>query len=258
MIEHSLQERHIGFETGPKGIRTGLPTLVMVHGAGGRAAVWSNQLRALEDLVNPLALDLPGHGESAGPGMASIEAYAAWLGGLLSDLFTESVFLMGHSMGGAVAQRLAADLPDRLRGLILVGTGPRLMVAPAFLEGLQGAFETTVDQLIGYAYAPDADPLLISQGATLMKAPGQKTVCDDFAACNAFAMGTDTARIRTPCLILCGEKDRLTPPSLSEKLLAAIQGSRFAKIPDGGHMVMIENPKGLNGCVRDFLLGQGV
>ena len=74
-------------------------------------------------------------------------------------------------------------------------------------------------------------------------------------ACNQFDMRDRIAQIALPTLILCGEKDQLTPCALSDKLKKSIEGSRFEIIPSAGHMVMIETPKAFNQCVLDFILG---
>jgi len=161
---------------------------------------------------------------------------------------------MGHSMGGAIVQRAALLEPDLIRGIILVGTGPQLQVAPMFLEGLQNNFEETVDTVIGFAYAPDADSLLIKEGAKLMKEAGSSQVYGDFSACNRFDVRNEVGAIKLPCLILCGDEDKLTPPSLSKKLNESIEGSRLEIVPAAGHMVMIENHKVFNDCVLDFIL----
>ena len=157
-------------------------------------------------------------------------------------------------MGGAIVQKAALLEPDLIKGVILVGTGPRLQVAPMFLEGLRKNFEETVDTLIGFAYASGADSLLIKEGAKLMKEAGSSVVYGDFSACNRFDVRNEVGGIKLPCLILCGDEDKLTPPSLSKKLHEAIDGSRLRILPAAGHMVMIENHRAFNDYVLDFIL----
>jgi pimeloyl-ACP methyl ester carboxylesterase len=223
-----------------------LPTMIMVHGAGGRSEVWSSQVSGLSGIVRAVALDLPGHGESKGPVMESIEAYSDWLAGVIEKTAERPVFLMGHSMGGAIAQITAIRRPELLSGIILAATGPRLKVAPQFLQGLRDDFDATVDRFLGYAYGPGAGDALIREGIRIMKEAGQECVYKDLFACNSFDSTKGLSTIKMPCLVACGENDLLTPPALSAKLHEAITGSTLKILPGAGHTLMIENPRAFN------------
>ena len=165
MVLNKLKDMDIGFEAGSQDFTEKRPTLVMIHGAGVRSRIWKNQVRPLNDFMNTLALDLPGHGNTSGQGKSLVGEYAQWLGSILEVLFNEPVFLMGHSMGGAIMQDMALSHSDLLKGLILVGTGPVLRVAPKFLEGFLTKFEETVDIVVSYGYAFGTDPSLIIEGS---------------------------------------------------------------------------------------------
>jgi pimeloyl-ACP methyl ester carboxylesterase len=254
MILQALEKAGIGFEAGFKEFNENRPTLVMIHGAGGRAQVWRNQVHPLKSSLNTLAIDLPGRGKTAGNVRDTIDAYAQWLVEIIEAFFPEPPFLMGHSMGGAIVQMAAFESPSLMKGIILAGTGSRLGVAPAFLDGLLSNFDNIIDTIMGYAYAPEVDHRLVTEGAALMRESGSTVVHGDFMACNQFDMRDRISKITLPTLILCGEKDQLTPPALSEKLSGAIEGSRYEIVPSAGHMVMIENPKAFNKTVLDFIL----
>lgn len=261
---NKLRDMGIGFRPDSVAVAADRPTLVMIHGAGGCSQIWENQTRVsktpsarLGNSVNSLALDLPGHGDSRGEAKADIDAYAAWLGDVLRAVCDEPLFLMGHSMGGAIVQKVALSDPDLIQGIILVATGPRLQVAPMFLEGLQTRFDTILDSIMGFAYAANADTRLIREGVKLMKEAGRDVVYGDFCACDRFDMRDRIGDINLPCLILCGSEDKLTPPSLCRKLHESIRGSRMEIIPDAGHMVMIEQYQAVNDHVLDFILSIG-
>lgn len=249
----TLAEIGDSYSAGKGGFVEGRPTLVMIHGAGGNAQVWKNQLLFLDNVMNVLALDLPGYGKTKGDGYSQISGYSRWLMDILKNVFHHPIFLMGHSMGGAIVQELAIAFPHILEGIILVGTGARLKVAPMFLEGLSKNFEGTVDTFISYAYAPKTDRSIIEEGARLMKAAGSTVVHRSFLACDRFDRRQETAQIRVPCQVLCGSEDKLTPPKLSEALHEGIVGSRLRLISNAGHMVMIERHKEFNEAVQEFI-----
>ncbi|VBB43239.1 Hydrolase, alpha/beta domain protein [uncultured Desulfatiglans sp.] len=250
-----LTRAGVGFEAGSNRFFPDRPTLLMVHGAGGRGARWLNQTGPLGRTLNTVAVDLPGHGGTAGPAPSEIADYAAWLEGVVAPAFESGVVLMGHSMGGAVALEAALRGAMNIQALILVGTGARLHVAPDFLKGLRERFEETVEAIVGYAYAPGAPEELLKEGARMMKDSGMSVVSGDFEACSRFDCRESAGRIACPALVLCGEADRLTPPKLSEELGRLLQRASVQFIPRAGHMVMFESPTILNRAVQAFIEG---
>ena len=252
-LHKKLEDLKIGYLMGDEGLKQGRPTLVMVHGAGGRAQIWQNQIFLLDKRINALALDLPGHGHTAGNGRSHIFEYAQWLVDIVEKIFDYPIFLMGHSMGGAIVQEVAVTSPHCLEGLILVGTGARLKVAPMFLDGLLNNFEQTLEAVMGFAYAPETPRSLIEQGKEIMISAGSNVVYNDFLACDRFDSRQALAQIHKPCLVLCGDKDKLAPLKLSQALIEGIEGSTLKIIPDAGHMVMIERYVETNEAVQDFV-----
>jgi len=254
MLLKKLKNMEIGFETGQENFKEKRPTLVMLHGAGGCSRIWENQVRTLNNFMNTLALDLPGHGETAGQSTSRIAEYSRWLGRVLGMLFDEPIVLMGHSLGGAIVQDVALLYPDLLRGLILVGTGPILRVSPGFLQGFSNKFEETIDMVMHYGYAPGADASWIRESAALMKEAGAEVVTNDFVACDGFDRRKDLGKIDLPCLVVCGAEDKLTPPALSETLAKSIKKSTLEILQSAGHHVMIERQEEFNRCVKNFVL----
>ncbi len=250
-----LEDLKIGYLMGDEGLKEGRPTLVMVHGAGGRAQVWQKQIVLLDKTMNVLALDLPGHGNTVGDGRSHITDYAQWLLDVIKAIFDHPIFLMGHSMGGAIVQEVAITSPHILEGILLVGTGARLKVAPMFLDGLLKNFDEILETLISYAYGPGTNKAIIEEGLRMMKASGSRIVYNDFLACDGFDSRQELAQIHSPCLVLCGSEDKLAPPKLSEALKEGIEGSVLKFVPNAGHTVMIERYKDVNQAVQNFISG---
>ncbi|RLB42344.1 MAG: alpha/beta hydrolase [Deltaproteobacteria bacterium] len=248
-----LAEQGVGYRAWPDKLDPAKITIVMIHGAGGRAEIWNAQIRPLGKEFNAVAIDLPGHGNTPKGTYTDISDYARWLGEIIESCCEGPVVLMGHSMGGAICQALAIERAVLLRGMVLVSTGARLKVAPAILDGLKEDFDKTVELIIKYAYSASAPPVMLSQGADLMKESGPEVLYSDFAACNRFDLRSKISEITVPTYIVCGEDDKLTPPSLSQKLAKEIKSSKLSIIPNAGHMVMIEAWKAFNSAVSEFI-----
>ena len=227
------------FYTRRAALTPGAPQLILVHGAGGNHQHWGAAIRNLRS-ANVLALDLPGHGRSSGTGHQTIGDYAAFVVGFMDALGLKRAIIAGHSMGGATAMTTALNYPQRVAGLILVGTGARLRVLPKILEGTLDDFENTVELICGYAYAQRAPRELVRQGQQQMLRVVPQTIHDDFAACNAFDITERLEEIRCPTLVICGTEDTLTPPKYASFLAERIAGAELKLVEGAGHMVMVE------------------
>lgn len=224
------------------------PTLVLIHGSGDSARAWdavTQRLDASRPTPMPaLALDLPGHGARAAeppPQPHTISAYAAAVLADLDQRALDHVVLAGHSLGSAIALRLALDAPERVSGLALVGAGARLRVLPAILELARTDPATANRQLLTLAYAPANEAMV---GPYLDR--GQPSAADalysDLAACDGFDVMARLPEIGQPALVLVGVADRLTPPKYASYLAEHLPASTLAVIPGAGHMLMDEAP----------------
>jgi pimeloyl-ACP methyl ester carboxylesterase len=227
--------------------------IVFVHGAGASHLVWGLQVRALGDVARAVALDLPGHGRSDPPGRNSVEAYRDVVLGLLDALSFERAVIVGHSMGGAIAQTLALSHPDRVAGLGLVGTGARLRVLPAFIDGLLDDLDATAKLWIEYSYSPGLDPEFYKRAEAEFRTCPPQIARDDLIACNQFDAMARLSEIRAPTIVVCGREDRLTPSKYSVYLATNLPHAYLVFIDQAGHSVMIEQPDEVNKTLIDFI-----
>ena len=234
-----------------RGQADGMPVM-FIHGAGGNRLLWGSQVSGLSSSLRVLALDLPGHGRSDGPGMATIGAYAEVVAEVLGHLGSP-VVLVGHSMGGGVALQVALQWPGLVAGLVLLGTGGRLRVAQALMSGLQADFRVAVEVIAGLAVAHTTASAIRLRGKHALLAAGKDTLLGDFQACDAFDVLARLGEIHVPCLVLCGADDRLTPVRYSESLARGIPGARLEVIPSAGHMAMLEQPTAVSQSILTFV-----
>ena len=156
-------------------------------------------------------------------------------------------------MGGAIALEFALRYPVRLAGLILVGTGAKLRVAPEILTGILDDYAGSTELLAQWAYGEHVDPSLLRLYIRRLREVDPQVFHDDFVACDAFDRRADVRRIALPTLILCGDADRMTPVKFSQYLHEQIAGSQLVVVPGAGHMVMLEQPATVAEAVARFL-----
>jgi len=227
-------------------------TMVLIHGAGENHLIWPAPLRCM-DSATVLALDLPGHGKSAGCGRSSIGDYVEVTRGFLDALGVNHAIIAGHSMGGAIAQQFALSYPTRVIGLILIATGARLRVAPAILAGILNDYQATLELVTRYAWGPDAPEQLVHLGRAQLAETKPEVAAGDYAACNAFDVMERLGQIAAPTLVIGGTADQMTPPKYAAFLAEKIPGARLAMIEGAGHMVMLEQPEPVARHIEQFL-----
>jgi len=245
--------KQVSYWAGRKGFIEGREFILFIHGAGGGQYTWGYQRGFFEKEFNPIIIELPGHGESDGDGEQDIARYAEHVYGFLEAMGVRRVFLVGHSMGGAIVQTLALTHPEVMRGVVLVGTGARLKVLPMILNGIKNDYKETIPRIVQFAYSRKAPPELIEGGTNQMLQCRPEVLYGDFLACDRFDVMKEVEKIDLPTLILCGEDDALTPVLYSQFLHSRIKGSKLEVLPNAGHMVMMESPQVFNEKIRCFV-----
>ncbi len=230
--------------------KEGIP-ITFCHGSGGGHHHWLYQVSGLKKPANPLAVDLPGHGRSAGEPSNTVAAYRDWLHAYAAAAGIVPFVPAGHSLGGAIALDYALHYPEEIRGLILVGTGGRLKVLPAFLECLeQGAVP---GQFCDFLYGPHTAEEMLEKGREEVLNNDPSIYYADLSACNNFDVMDRLHEIQCPCLIICGSDDQLTPPRYSHFMQERLHQSEVVLIEGAGHMVMLEKPDQVNEAITKFI-----
>jgi 3-oxoadipate enol-lactonase len=218
-----------------------------IHGSGCTGRVFAAQTAAFADSI---ALTLPGHADGfAGP--ASIEAFTLAVEAEIERRDVRDVIACGSSMGGAIALELAIRNRLPLAGVVLLGSGAKLRVAPALFEQLENDFPRAASTLASLFFA-NPTPELIHGAVEEMRAVGQAQTLRDFRACDAFDATQRLAGVRAPLLALTGELDALTPPKFAQFLADRIPGATARILPEAGHLAMVERPEAVNDALRAF------
>ena len=226
--------------------------ILLLHGAGGRHQDWPVEMRRSKShlVITP---DLPGHKRSALPGRDSAEGYADFVEALVTEMGWNRVIVVGHSMGGAIAQMVGLRQPKWLSGLILVGTGASMPVAPNILDNARNNMPVVADFVTKYAWGRNTEGLLRGMGRKLLLDNDPDVFYGDYKACHDFDTRDRLGEISAPTLIISSKKDKFMPLKKSEFLHAQIPNSQLEVLEAAGHMMMLEQPNEVARLVDNFV-----
>ena len=227
------------------------PLIVFLHGAGMDHSVWSLQSRWFAHHgFRALAVDLPGHGASAGPPLPDIAALAAWTTALIASQDGKAR-IVGHSMGALAALATAARFPERARPSLSSPSAPKMPVHADLLAAAKADHHDAIDMMalwgLGGVCVSRRRPspgLWMLGGVERMLERAQPGVLHaDLCACNAYVEAeADAARVSCPTFIVLGERDMMTPAKSGLALASRIAGAKTTVISGAGHMLPVERP----------------
>ena len=234
--------------------------LVFVHGLGGSSNTWYPQAGVLKRDFRLVAYDLAGSGRSKVCDGLSMESHVEDLLAVIAQVGGERVHLAGHSMGTIVCQHVAAQRPELVASLSLLGAfaqppeaaraALRDRATKARAEGMRGIADAVVT-------AGTSDDTKTNQPAaaafvreSLMAQPaeGYARNCEALAATSAAAL----ARITCPVLLLTGDQDRTAPPETGRALASAMNGAQLHILDGCGHWPTVERAKQVNYAMTLF------
>lgn len=250
------------------------PAVVFVHGFGGSSFSWRGVLPVLAARHRVVALDLPGFGWSERNARIALDhrAQARRVRELLDHLGIAAAVVTGHSMGGAIAQHLALEAPERVAGLVLVapmdasaplrrghlrarrqlfmaGVRAVTMVRPVALAAVRRALRSMV-----FDPATVSDELVAGYAEPLMR-PGTAACVAKMAADVSDEPAADVSRVGVPTLVVSGERDPVIPLERTARLAAKIPGARHDILPGTGHLPPDEAPDRLAALIEGFAGG---
>lgn len=254
----------------------GGPTCVLVHGIMLGVATWAPQLRDMDGRI--IAVSQRGHGQSrAGTEGYTFERLAADLHEVLGALDVRDAVLVGHSMGGMVAQLLALSRPAELalhvRRLVLVATSPGPVLTSPFAafasaaaaRALTGAERrgrgplpksaTVWGARISFGASPS--PAQVELMRSMLDAMSPGALAELLPHLLTFDVRSRLEGIRLPVHVVVGSRDVLTPPRTARAISERVPGAALTVLPGCGHMVMLERAEVLRELVTGEAAAQG-
>ncbi|MDF2694848.1 MAG: Beta-ketoadipate enol-lactone hydrolase [Labilithrix sp.] len=247
--------------------RAGDPAIVLLHGLLFDGGMWRAQIEPLSALGRVVVFDGPGHGRSEPGPRFTLEDHADALFDAFVELGIQRAVVVGLSWGGMVALRLGLQYPAKVAGLAILDASAESDSLPKRLK--YRAF-IAMHRRVGFPYSlfeRELGPLMFS-GRTrandrpLLEASYRRTMGFEREGLARAALAVvvhrkdilaDTARIRTPTLVLCGREDGSTPPERSEAMARTIPGAKLVILDGVGHMSALEAPAEVNAHVVPFV-----
>lgn len=230
------------------------PAVVFLHGSGLDHRFWDRYTTAFSAAqYAALAPDLPGHTNSEGPPLDSIENMARWLDTALRQVGAGQISLVGHSQGCLVALEYAARCPGKMRSVSLIASGLATPVNPALIEAAGKEPEAAVEMMLSWGFGGRNTPPeereriapMIGLGREIMRGNAPEALRADLVACDNYSNGQTAARgIRCPAQVILGGEDRMAPREAVLGLARGLYGdageAELDIIEWSGHMVPLE------------------
>ncbi|MBX9824126.1 MAG: alpha/beta hydrolase [Xanthobacteraceae bacterium] len=239
--------------------------VVFLHGVGGAARAWGPQTQSFPAAgFAAIALDLPGYGARSPTVEMNFEALAEDVETAIAAHHLQRPVLIGHSLGGMVAQTMLRRRPDGYAAAVLCCTSPafgnpggdfqKRFVADrlAPLQSGKRMADLAAD-IIGEIVGPAPDPKGLALAVDCMGAVPAETYRAAVLCLTGFDERANLGSIRVPVLCLAGEHDRNAPPPMMERMAGRVPGARYVCLPGVGHLPNLERPAAFDAAVFEFL-----
>jgi 3-oxoadipate enol-lactonase len=236
------------------------PALIFIHSLGLDRQLWAAQAAALQDRHRVLRVDLRGHGRSGvSTGAYSIEQLARDVLAVMDHAELERAHLCGISIGGGIAQWLAAEAPQRVDRLILANTAAvfgnaaiwRQRAETALRDGMQPLLMPALENWFTASWRErSSNACLKFRDIFLATSPqGYAGCCEALAEAD---LRPFLVKISAPMLVLVGHHDEATPPAAGQIIADAVTGAELTVL-DAAHLSPIEQPEAFNAALHAFI-----
>ena len=240
--------------------------LLFLHGIGGGRAAWDAQVAYFaQSGYRPVAWNQPGYGDAPMVDPYDLEHVARALEQLIVGMGDAPAVLVGHSMGGFVAQEACARYPHRLKGLALCFTSPafggksgdfaREFIA-ARIEPLDSGrtMAEIAAVLMPTMRGANSDPGGLAHAQRVMSGISPQTYRKAVALLTTFDRRALLAQISVPTLLISGSDDKVAPPLVMERMAQKIPGAEYVCLPGCGHLGPMDQPDAFNAALLAFML----
>lgn len=252
-----LENKNIHASDSGQGIDINKDTIVFLHGSGLSHIVWSlaEQFFSSKN-YNVLSIDLPGHGNSDGPCLDSVEKIADWMEKVFDKLKLKNLILVGHSQGCLEILEYSSRYKERLKKLVFVGGSNKMPVHPDLIELAQSGHSDAVKLMMKWGYEGSKKFIGGNPVEKIIQSPRDisEILAVDLNACNNYSNGSEAAKvIDLPSMLIFGELDKMVNLEAGKKFSNLIKNSTTHVIKGCGHMIMIEKAFEMREKILEFL-----
>ena len=252
-----LENKNIFASDSGQGLDKNKDTIVFLHGSGLSHIVWSlaEQFFSSKNF-NVLSIDLPGHGNSDGPCLDSIEKIADWLEKVFDKLQLKNLILVGHSQGCLEILEYSSRYKERIKKLVFVGGSNKMPVHPDLIELAQNGHSDAVKLMMKWGYEGSKKFIGGNPVEKIIQSPRDisEILAVDLKACNNYSNGSEAAKaINLPSMLIYGELDKMVNLEAGKKFSNLIKNSTTHVINGCGHMIMIEKAFEMREKILEFL-----
>ncbi len=238
--------------------------LIFLHGIGGAARAWRQQLANFGDRFRAIAWDMPGYGGSAPLASVSIAALADALQRFIEQLGAARPVLVGHSIGGMIVQKWLAQSPKSARAVVLAQTSPAFGKADgdwqtSFIAARLGPLDrgetmrSLAPSLVKELVGDDPDPQGMELARECMASVPEASYRAMMLALIGFDQRSTLKDISVPTLLLSGSKDNNAPAPMMAKTATYIPSSEYIELAGVGHLANLERPDAFDAALGPFL-----
>ena len=252
-----LENKNIFASDSGQGLDKNKDTIVFLHGSGLSHIVWSlaEQFFSSKNF-NVLSIDLPGHGNSDGPCLDSIEKIADWLEKVFDKLQLKNLILVGHSQGCLEILEYSSRYKEKIKKLVFVGGSNKMPVHPDLIELAQNGHSDAVKLMMKWGYEGSKKFIGGNPVEKIIQSPRDisEILAVDLKACNNYSNGSEAAKaINLPSMLIYGELDKMVNLEAGKKFSNLIKNSTTHVIKGCGHMIMIEKAFEMREKILEFL-----
>jgi len=232
-------------------------TIVFLHGSGLSHIVWSlTEQFFSNNNFNVLSVDLPGHGNSDGPCLDTIEKIADWLDKVFIKLNLNEVILVGHSQACLEILEYSYKYKNRLKKLVFIGGSYKMPVNQDLIDLAENGDSDAVKLMMKWGYEGSKKFIGGNPVERIIQSPRDisKILAVDLVACNNYTNGSNAAKaIDCPSMLIFGVLDKMVNIEVGKKFANLINNSTTHVIEGCGHMIMIEKAFEMRDKVLEFL-----